>query len=99
MLKENCKKYIGSDCPVIIEDIETQSQEMQCDLLAGVPLQKFAKMPGATKIVYNTGNDEDDVRTAAASVDYCIMEGDHNTDVEGDHNTTRPAAWRVITLL
>ena len=58
---------------------------MQCDFLAGAPLQKFAKMPGATKIVYSTGNEEDDVRIAG--VDYCIMEGDHDTGVEGDHNT------------
>ena len=36
-------------------------------------------MPGATKIVYSTGNEEDDVKTAAAGVDYCIMEGDHDT--------------------
>jgi len=74
------------DCPVPIEDIqqETQSQETQCDLLAAVSLQKFA---GAAKIVYSTGNGEDDVKTAAAGVGYCIMEGDHDIGVEGDHNT------------
>jgi len=78
-----------TQCSVIIEDMqqEAHSREMQCDLLAGAPLQICAKIPGATKIVYNTGNEEDDVRTATAGVDYSIMQGDHDTDVEGDHNT------------
>jgi len=55
----------------------THSQEVQCDLLAAAPLQNFAKMPGPTKIVYSTGNEEDDVNTTGA--DYCIMGADHNT--------------------
>ena len=77
------------DCPVTIDDMqqEAHSQDKQCDFLAGAPLQKFTKMPGATKIVYSTGNEEDDVKTAATGVDYCIMEVDHDTSVEGDHNT------------
>ena len=34
--------------------------------------------------MYSTGNGEDDVKTAATGVGYCIMEGDHDI---GDHNT------------